>query len=96
MKTVFDNRTHTYIAVGKDKSPFRQLSKLYTRNMNGAGTNKDKAIIVDEVVSSNSGPVVPTPISASRTSPVPHISIQEQQMKSESGEDAGTLQGKHG
>ena len=85
MKTDFGNRTHTYIAVGKDKSPFRQLSNLCIRNMNGAETNKDKAIIVDEVVSGSSGPVVPTPTSASRTSPVPPISIQEQQraMKSQ-------------
>ena len=70
MKTDFGNRTHTYIAVGKDKSPFRQLSNLCIRNMNGAETNKDKAIIVDEVVSGSSGPVVPTPTSAYRTSPV--------------------------
>ena len=73
------NTTNHPILVGPDKSLFSKLCHLYSNKMNGAGTNKDEAIIVDEVISGNSGPVVPTPAAAARSSPVPPISHEERQ-----------------
>ena len=71
--------TFTSIIVGIDKNPFIQHCYPYSNKMNGAGTNKDKAIVVDKVISGNSGPVVPTPAAVVRSLPVPLISAKDQQ-----------------
>ena len=79
MTTKPNSTTCPFTIVGLDENPFRQLCYPYSKKMNGAGTNKDKAIVVDKMVSGKSGPVVPTPTAAVRSLPVPPISSEEQQ-----------------
>ena len=67
------------ILLGTDETPFSQLCSLYSKTMNGAGTNEEEAIVLDDVISGNSGPIVPTPTLAARSSPAPLISVEEQQ-----------------